>query len=59
MKTFYLVGNDDGIRFIPSIGLHYAIPCFIYGEMQIDDIFDSSATFLHSVNQLIRKSEEK
>lgn len=39
MKTFYLVGNDDGIRFIPSVGLYYAIPCMIYGEMTIDDDF--------------------
>ena len=53
MKTFYLVGNDDGIRFIPSVGLHFVIPCEIYGEMLIDDDFEFSAAQLRSINQLI------
>lgn len=58
MKHFYLVENEDGVRFIPSIGLHYAIPCMILGEMSIDDDFDFSVFDLRNVNDLIRREHK-
>lgn len=58
MKQFYLVENEDGVRFIPSVGLHYAIPCMVLGEMSMDVDFDFSALDLRRVNDLLHKVDD-
>lgn len=55
MKTFYLVGNDDGIRFVPSLALSHILPCMVYGVMSVDDEHCFSTCDLKSFNDVVRK----
>lgn len=53
MMTYYLVGNDDGVRFIPSLVLSHVLPCMVYGVMSVDDDHCFSVNELHSFNTVV------
>ena len=58
MKVFYLVRDDDGIRFIPSLVLRCVLPCEVLGEMSIDENVPLTNLCLKSINNDIRKDLE-
>lgn len=53
MMTYCLVGNDDGIRFVPSYVLSHVFPCMVYGVLSVDDDHCFSVSELNSFNTVV------
>lgn len=53
MMSFYLIGNENGTRFIPSSVLPHVLPCMVHGVLSVDDDHSFSVGELHSFNTVV------